>query len=148
MAETAPTIQPQKEWEYMAQLQKNRAMNDQAETAQVPDPDNEEDREGLPSPQKEVGFPFIMLALAIIFDIPGFIPGVDIICLITDPVAAILFGFWQKKYQNTDLLTVFSNAIAWKLSDALTVGILPSNTGLVVRTYMKTKAQQKISVIS
>lgn len=87
-----------------------------------------------------VKFPKGMFILALCFDVIGLIPVIDIASVVTEPIAVVIFGYWQKKYRNVDFLTILINAGVWKSLDAITIGILPSNSGLVIREYTKKKA--------
>jgi len=92
---------------------------------------------GNPSSTEEVTFPWLMFFLAAIF---------DIICFffpIFEIIAGLIFGFWQKLYvPKTDPLITF---IVAKIIDALSLGILPSNIGIVVFAYIKKKTAAKLS---
>lgn len=87
--------------------------------------------------EEEVTFPWLIFFLAAIF---------DIICFFFPPleiIAGLIFGFWQKLYvPKTDPLITF---IVAKIIDALSLGILPSNIGIVVYAYIKKKAAAKMS---
>ena len=93
----------------------------------------------LPVAQPEASFPYGMLFLAIIFDLIGVIP---IINFITESLAGLIFGIWQKEYApQTDPVLTF---IIAKTIDAISAGILPSNIGIVVYAYIKKKAAASI----
>lgn len=92
---------------------------------------------GNPDSTEEVTFPWLIFFLAAIFDaVCFFFPPVEV-------VAGLIFGFWQKLYApKTDPLITF---IVAKIIDALSLGILPSNIGIVVYAYIKKKAAAKMS---
>lgn len=76
-----------------------------------------------------------MLCLAALFDLIGLIP---IINFFSETLAGLIFGFWQKKYvPQTDPLITFLIA---KIIDTVSLGILPSNIGIVFYAYIKKKA--------
>jgi len=89
----------------------------------------------------KTGFPMGIFILALGFDAVGWIPYVN---FVTEPTAAVIFGYWQKKYQNTDYLTVLANIAIWKGIDVFTAGIFPSNSGLVIKAYIKKKVQNVV----
>lgn len=84
-----------------------------------------------------IEFPTKMLVLALCFDILGFIPVIDIVCIVTEPLAGLIFYRWQKKYapETNPLGSLLIN----KAIDLMTIGISPSNSILVFRTYSKKK---------
>lgn len=94
----------------------------------------------LPS-EEPVSFPWMMAALAGGFDLVGLVP---ILNFFTESVAGLTFGLWQKTYapKTNPLITFF---IA-KIIDAGTLGIAPSNIGIVVFAFMKKKADQKLKI--
>ncbi|HCX27817.1 MAG TPA: hypothetical protein DHI91_01615 [Candidatus Portnoybacteria bacterium] len=109
---------PTNEKLYQEQLEKNRAR-----------------QTGAPQGQESVSFPWLMLCVAIIFDLIGLIP---IVNFITETLAGLIFGLWQKSYSpQTDPIITFFVA---KIIDTISAGILPSNIGIVVYAYMKKKA--------
>lgn len=82
-----------------------------------------------------VNFPFGMLILAGFFDLIGLIPFLNII---TETFAGLLFGMWQKSYApKTNPVITF---VVAKFIDVASLGILPSNTGIVVYTFIKKKS--------
>lgn len=84
------------------------------------------------------GFPFGMLIIAGFFDLIGLIPFLNIL---TDLLAAFIFWFWQKSYIPSfdPLLNIFAN----KVIDVCTLGIFPSNIGIVIVAYIKKRAASK-----
>ena len=94
---------------------------------------------GLPPPiEPEVSFPWGMFCLAGLFDLIGLIPFIN---FFSEALAGLIFGFWQKRYApKTDPILTF---IIAKIMDAVSVGILPSNIGVVVYAYIKKKAEEK-----
>lgn len=109
----------------------------------MPDKDNkqpEEKNEEQPdkknnSQSAPVSLPWGMLCLAIFFDIVGLVP---ILNFFTETLAGLIFGMWQKSYApKLDPILTF---IVAKIIDAASLGILPSNTGIVVYAYLKKKS--------
>jgi len=77
-------------------------------------------------------FPLLMFCVAIIFDLIGLIPFVN---FFSETIAGLTMGLWQKIYApKTDALLTFFIA---KIIDAITLGIAPSNVGIVVFAYIK-----------
>lgn len=92
-------------------------------------------------PNEPVSFPWLMAALAAGFDLVGMVP---ILNFFTEPVAGLTFGLWQKMYApKTDPLMTFFVA---KIIDAGTLGIAPSNIGIVVFAFLKKRNEQKLAV--
>jgi len=83
-------------------------------------------------------FPWGMFFIAAFFDLIGIIP---ILNLLTDFLASLLLWFWQKQYapQTDPLLSIFAN----KIIDICTLGIFPSNIGIVVVAYIKKRASAR-----
>ncbi|HRY52962.1 MAG TPA: hypothetical protein P5089_03960 [Candidatus Portnoybacteria bacterium] len=96
----------------------------------MPETDNKQTNEKQSTP-----FPSGMLCLAILFDLIGLVP---ILNFFTETLAGLIFGMWQSSY-NPKLDPVLSFFIA-KIIDVASLGILPSNTGIVVYSYLKKKA--------
>lgn len=91
------------------------------------------------APTMPASFPWAMLCLAILFDLVGMIP---ILNLITETLAGLIFGWWQKGYApKTDPALTF---IVAKIIDVISLGILPSNIGLVIYAYLKKKASANL----
>lgn len=128
----------------MARLQQARARDRQIATAQEAD-NQEDDQQNPDQPTKSesaVSFPTGMFFLAVGFDVLGFIPVVDIICVVTEPIAGFIFYRWQKNYApNTDPV---KSLIINKVIDLITVGISPSNSIVVIRAYSKKKAANMV----
>jgi hypothetical protein len=96
--------------------------------------DEKETKRPTSSPES-ASFPLGMIALAAIFDLIGIIP---IINLFSELLAGLTLGLWQKSYApKTDPVTTFLVA---KVIDIFSLGILPSNIGIVVYAYIKKKA--------
>lgn len=112
---------------YQQQFDKDRAR--QAESARKP-----------VAPAEPVSFPWGMFCLAGLFDLVGLIP---VINFFTEATAGLTFGLWQKFY-SPKLDPVISFFVA-KIIDAISLGLLPSNIGIVVYSYTKKKADAKIS---
>ena len=89
-----------------------------------------------------VAFPKGMFILALCFDVLGFIPVIDLVCVITEPIAGFIFWRWQKQYApNTNPI---KSLLINKAVDLITVGISPSNSILVFRAYSKKKAANMV----
>jgi len=106
-------------------------------------PENEEDKkattENPPTPPEPVSFPWEMIVLATVFDLIGIIP---IVNFFSELLAGLIIGLWQKSYApKTDPLITFFLA---KVIDIFSLGILPSNIGVVVYVYIKKKAENKV----
>jgi len=87
------------------------------------------------APPEPASFPFGMFALAALFDLIGIIP---IINIASELLAGLIIGLWQKSYSpKTDPIISF---IVAKIIDAVSLGILPSNIGVVVYAYIKKNA--------
>lgn len=84
-------------------------------------------------------FPWGMLALAAIFDLIGLVPFLN---FFTEALAGLIFGLWQKFY-NPKLDPILTFIVA-KIIDAISLGILPSNIGIVVYAYIKKKAASQV----
>jgi len=98
---------------------------------------NQQAKDAAAQPIK-VPFPTGMLCLAILFDVLGAIPGLN---LITEILAGLIMGFWQKTYApSTDPIL---NFIVTRIIDVCFVGLLPSNIAIVIRCYIKKKAEEK-----
>lgn len=91
------------------------------------------------APPEPASFPWMMLCLAGLFDLIGLIPVINIF---TEMLAGLTIGFWQKFY-NPKLDPILTFIVA-KIIDAISLGILPSNIGIVVYAYIKKKAADKI----
>ncbi len=110
---------------------------DRARQAQWQEEDRS--RQGV-TPPEPVSFPWGMFCLAALFDAVGWIP---ILNLVTEPLAGLIFGWWQKGYApKTDPILTF---IIAKIIDAVSLGILPSNIGIVVYAYIEKKTAAKIA---
>jgi len=91
------------------------------------------------APPEPASFPFGMFALAALFDLIGIIP---IINIISELLAGLIIGLWQKSYSpKTDPIISF---IVAKIIDAVSLGILPSNIGVVVYAYIKKNAAAQV----
>ncbi|MDD2753266.1 MAG: hypothetical protein PHT44_01530 [Candidatus Portnoybacteria bacterium] len=93
------------------------------------------------APDEEIFFPWGMLFVAILFDFIGLIP---LLNFLSEILAGLIFGLWQKFY-NPKLDPVLTFVVA-KIIDALSLGFLPSNTGIVVYAYIKKKSLQAASI--
>ena len=100
------------------------------------DSENENSGEGG---SEEISFPWMMFALAALFDLAGLVP---ILNIVTEIAAGFIFGLWQKGYSpKTDPFLTFMMA---KMVDFASLGILPSNIGIVVYAYMRKKAASAV----
>ena len=89
-------------------------------------------------PKEPVSFPWLMLGVAIIFDLVGMIP---VINFFSEALAGLTFGLWQKLYApKTDPIITF---IVAKIADAVFLGLLPSNIAIVIFAYAKKKIEEK-----
>ena len=103
-------------------------------------PENNNQTEKPFAPPEPASFPWEMLCVAALFDSVGWIP---ILNFFTETLAGLILGLWQKSYvPKTDPIITFLVA---KIIDAISLGILPSNIGVVVYAYIKKKAINKIS---
>ncbi len=102
------------------------------------------------APPEPASFPWGMFCLAILFDAFGFlciflaalVPFLAILPFLSETLAGLIFGLWQWFYNpKTDPIITF---IVAKIIDAISLGILPSNIGIVVYAYIKKKAADKI----
>lgn len=132
--------QSQKEFENMARLQQERARDRQTATAQEAGilQDEQQNPSRLTAAENAVSFPVGMFFMAASFDVLGFIPIVNIACVVTEPIAGFIFYYWQKNYApNTNPI---KSLIINKAIDLITIGVSPSNSILVIRAYSKKKA--------
>ncbi|KKS26122.1 MAG: hypothetical protein UU87_C0003G0042 [Parcubacteria group bacterium GW2011_GWA2_42_11] len=91
-----------------------------------------------PGPEP-ASFPWMMFFVAALFDLIGLVP---ILNFFTEILAGLIFGFWQKMY-NPKLDPVLTFIVA-KIIDAISLGIMPSNIGIVIYAYIKKKAAAKL----
>jgi hypothetical protein len=87
---------------------------------------------------REESFPWGMFFVAVLFDLVGLIP---IVNFLTEILAGAVFWFWQKTYtpKEDPLLSL----IVTKIIDLCSLGIFPSNIGMVIIAYTKKKAAAK-----
>ena len=100
----------------------------------------QESEQQTPVAPPKISFPWGMFLVAIIFDLIGLIPIVNIA---SEVVARLLFWLWQKTYiPDVDpfIATIVSEIIKWAGA-----GFLPSNIEIVIYSYFKKKAASKIS---
>jgi hypothetical protein len=101
-------------------------------------PPEKQPEQQQPKEQTEpISFPWLIFCVAAIFDLLGLVPLVN---LFSETIASLFFGFWQKQYEPE--LDPFTNIIVAKIIDVLSLGILPSNMGIVVFAYFKKKSLQ------
>jgi hypothetical protein len=88
---------------------------------------------------QETSFPWGMFFVAALFDLVGLIP---ILNILTEILASGIIWFWQKTYapKEDPLLSL----ITTKIIDFCSLGIFPSNIGMVVIAYTKKKASAKL----
>lgn len=133
--------QQSQEQQHAARLSQDRARERVA--AENTEENSEENlNEASKTDAQPVNFPTKMFVLALCFDVLGFIPVVDIVCVITEPIAGFIFWRWQKQYApNTNPI---KSLLINKAIDLITVGISPSNSILVFRAYSKKKAANMV----
>ena len=91
---------------------------------------------------KEASFPWAMLCVAALFDLIGLIP---IINLLSEILAGLIICLWQKFYNpKIDPMIFLLTFLVAKIIDAISLGILPSNIGVVIYAYTKKKAAVRI----
>ncbi len=97
----------------------------------------------MPEEQEQVSFPWMMLSVAVIFDLLGLVPFLNIL---TEIIASLIFGLWQAIYapKINPIITI----IVAKIIDTLSLGFLPSNIGIVVFAYLKKKAANRTANIA
>ncbi|OGZ33782.1 MAG: hypothetical protein A2174_02080 [Candidatus Portnoybacteria bacterium RBG_13_41_18] len=94
------------------------------------------------APVEQVSFPWFMAVAAVIFDLIGWIPFVNIA---SEFIAGLTLFFWQKSYMpKADPLI---SIVATKLFDLITFGILPSNIATVLLVYFKKKTASKANTL-
>jgi len=124
---------------YQQQFNEDRAQQAQASAQDRARQDQsvgqDKKRQTPATPPEPVSFPWGMLTLAIFFDLIGLVPFLN---FLTESLAGLIFGLWQKFY-NPKLDPILTFVVA-KIIDALSLGILPSNIGIVVYSYMKKKS--------
>ncbi len=93
----------------------------------------------MPEEQEQVSFPWMMLSVAVIFDLLGLVPFLNIL---TEIIASLIFGLWQAIYapKSNPIITA---AVA-KIIDAAFLGFFFSNIGVVVFAYLKKKLEARI----
>ena len=94
------------------------------------------------SPQSKVSFPGLMLCVAILFDLVGWIP---ILNFFTEMLSGLVMGFWQKLYmEEASLAEIVLSFVTAKSVKAASLGAGPTNCGIVFFTYFRKKAMSKI----
>src|SRR4030042_2207366 len=83
-------------------------------------------------------FPWLMLCVAIIFNLVVFIP---ILNIFTDILACLILWLWKHSYNSKTNPLI--DIVAAKIVDFLCLGFLPSSTFTVVYSYIKKKAASK-----
>ncbi|KKR03564.1 MAG: hypothetical protein UT31_C0016G0008 [Parcubacteria group bacterium GW2011_GWF2_39_13b] len=129
---TKQNMPDNQEQQYEDELNQSRAGNEENEG------NDSQDNAPKKSPSASVSIPVGMLCIAGFFDLIGLIP---ILNLFTDLLAALLFWMWQKNYVPSfdPMLNIFTN----KVIDICTLGIFPSNIGIVLVAYIKKRAASK-----
>jgi len=132
----------QQQFEEDRSRQAQRSERDKTRQAQQTEGDRARQTESSErpiAPPEPASFPWEMLCLAALFDLIGLIP---IINLFTETLAGLIFGWWQKGYNpKLDPILTF---IVTKIIDVVSLGILPSNIGIVVYSYIKKKAAAQV----
>jgi hypothetical protein len=102
-----------------------------------------EETETTGTPAKPRSFPWLMLCVAVFFDLIGLIP---IINIITEVLASLILGLWQWIYapKTNPAITL----LVAKMIDAMSLGFLPSNIAIVLYAYLKQKAAAKIMAVA
>lgn len=116
---------------YLQQLNEDRARQ-----AQMESQDRARQTEG--SKVEPVSFPWLILCVAVIFDLIGFIPIVNIF---SEILAGLIFWLWKKTYDSKTNPLI--DIVAVKIVDLIFMGALPSNTATVVYAYSKKKTASK-----
>ncbi len=94
------------------------------------------------TPQSTVSFPGLMLCVAILFDLVGWIP---ILNFFTETLSGLVIGFWQKLYmEEASLAEIVLSFVTAKSVKAASLGAGPTNCGIVFFTYFRKKAMSKI----
>lgn len=112
----------------LAELNQNRKQEKESSDQQT----------AAPEQTSPASFPWGMFFVALLFDIVGLIP---ILNLFTEFLASLIIWFWQKHYEPKldPLLSLLVN----KIIDFFSLGLYPSNIGMVLVAYIKKKAQSK-----
>ena len=118
---------------YQQQLNEDRARQEELNTGQ------ESSAKKAPA---SVPFPFGILAIAIIFDLIGLIPIVNIF---SEIFAGLTFWFWQKSYMPK--IDPLISIVATKIVDFIALGVLPSSVATVIYAYAKKKTASKASTL-
>jgi len=113
----------------------------QAATDQSADQSSEPTGEPI-TPQSTVSFPGLMLCVAILFDLVGWIPFLN---FLTETLSGLILGFWQKLYMaEASLAEIVLTFISAKSIKAASLGGLPTNIGVVFFAYFRKKAMSKL----
>jgi hypothetical protein len=118
------------------QLNEDRARQEMQETAE--DQETAQQVVRAKSKPEPVPFPWLMLCVAIIFDLVGFIPIVNIFA---DILACLILWIWKHTYNSKTNPLI--DIVAAKIVDFLCLGFLPSSTFTVVYSYIKKKTAAK-----
>ncbi len=103
----------------------------------MPEENNQNERP-VAAPEPAV-FPWEMFCVAVLFDLIGLIP---ILNFFSEILAGLIIGLWQRFYNpKTDPIITFFVA---KIIDAISLGFLPSNIGVVVYAFIKKKAAERV----
>jgi len=90
-----------------------------------------EEQTQIDEPEK-ASFPWLMFCVAIVFDLIGLIPFIN---FFSEIIALLIFGLWQKSY--APKTQAFLTGVIAKIIDTVSLGILPSNIGIVIFAYFK-----------
>lgn len=89
-------------------------------------------------PSGPVTFPWLAFFAAAFLDLIGMVP---IINFVSEPLAKLAFGLWQKAY--APKTNPFLTAIITLIADGLFLGFLPGNIATVIFAYIKKKVEEK-----
>lgn len=120
---------------YLAQLNQSRRQAQESIGENVESDEQSTDKQlSISITSEPAYFPWGIFFVALIFDIIGIVP---IINLFTELLASLIIWFWQKMYvpQVDPLLSLFVN----KIIDFFSLGLFPSNIGMVLVAYIKKK---------
>jgi hypothetical protein len=118
---------------YEQQLNEDRAMQEQLEAQEIA-----QQAVRAKSKPEPVTFPWLMLGVAIIFDLISLIPIVNIF---SEILAGLILWLWKHSYDSKTNPLI--DIVAAKIVDYICLDILPSNIFTVVYAYIKKKAASK-----
>lgn len=97
-----------------------------------------QDRARQSQKQEPVTFPWLMFCVAVLFDLIGLIPFVNIF---SEIVAGLILWLWKQTYNSKTNPLI--DIVAVKIVDFIFLGILPSNIATVIYSYAKKKTASK-----